>query len=262
MSQQDRNRDLVVEGYRQFEEGKPDLERVSPALKAYVGGQTLGREQWLGFGQMFMSAFPDGRHHFDVAEGAGDWVVLHGHFTGTHKAEFMGIPATGRAVKFSFSMLDKVIDGKLVEHRGDLDSASLMQQLTTPEIDPRGVVERMLAFVDAQDWDEVRALVSPSCKVQVGAFRGGRDEWQWLGEQFYAGFPDGKHHIEDAIVSSDRVCLLGTWTGTHRGTFQGVPATGKKVAFSWTMTYRVADGKIVENRSELDSAGLMQQLTQ
>ncbi len=29
------------------------------------------------------------------------------------------------------TMIDKVVDGKLVEHYGDLDSAGLMHQLTT-----------------------------------------------------------------------------------------------------------------------------------
>jgi predicted ester cyclase len=62
-------------------------------------------------------------------EAAGDFVLSNGYFTGTHTQEFQGIPATGRVVKFSATMIDKIIDGQLVGHYGDFDSAGLMQQL-------------------------------------------------------------------------------------------------------------------------------------
>lgn len=132
MNQQDKNRDLVADVYSNFEQGNfaRCKELVSPACKSYIGGNVLDREQWIGFGQMFMAAFPDGRHVWELAEGAGDYVLLNGYFTGTHTAEFQGIPATGKVVKFSATLIDKVIDGKMVEHRGDFDGAALIQQLT------------------------------------------------------------------------------------------------------------------------------------
>ena len=51
-------------------------------------------------------------------------------FTGTHTGDFQGLPATGRVIKISLTMIDKFVDGQLVEHYGDFDSAGLMQQLT------------------------------------------------------------------------------------------------------------------------------------
>ena len=104
-------------------------ELVSPGVKTYTGGRVLDLAGWLGMAKMFMSAFPDGRHVFEMADAAGDYVLLNGYFTGTHKAEFQGIPATGKVVKCSFTMIDKVLDGKLVEHRSDFDTATFMQQL-------------------------------------------------------------------------------------------------------------------------------------
>jgi predicted ester cyclase len=121
-----------MEVYRSVETGNMDRARelVSPACKSYIGGNVLDREAWAGMGQMFMAAFPDGRHVWELAEAAGDYVLLNGYFTGTHTAEFQGIPATGKVVKFSATVIDKVIDGKMVEHRGDFDGATLIQQLT------------------------------------------------------------------------------------------------------------------------------------
>ena len=48
--------------------------------------------------------------------------------------------------------------------------------------------------------------------------------------------------------------------GTHRGEFQGIPPTGKEVAFSSMKFNRVVDAKVEEHWVELDLFGLMQQL--
>jgi len=131
MTQQSKNRDLALDLYRAID--AQNFERiqalVSPRLQANMAGNKLDFASWEAMGRMFMSAFPDGRHVFDLTEAAGDYVLSHGSFTGTHTGEFHGIPATGKAIKISLTMIDKLIDGKFVEHYGDFDSAGLMQQL-------------------------------------------------------------------------------------------------------------------------------------
>ncbi len=134
MTQQSKNRDLALDLYRAID--ARDFERVegliSARFQARMGGKELDFESWKAMGRMFMAAFPDGRHVFDLTEAAGDFVLSHGHFTGTHTGEFHGIPATGKVITISVTMIDKLIDGKLVDHYGDFDSAGLMQQLTQP----------------------------------------------------------------------------------------------------------------------------------
>ena len=131
MTQQQKNLDVALALYRSVDAQEFDRAQTltSPHVRCYLGGKVLDLPSWIAMGRMFMTAFPDGRHVFDMAEGSGDYVLLHGHFTGTHTQEFQGIPATGRVVKCSFTMIDKLIDGKLVEHRADFDAAGLVQQL-------------------------------------------------------------------------------------------------------------------------------------
>jgi predicted ester cyclase len=125
------NLDLAKELYRSIDSADFDRAQalISPRCQICLGGKQLDLGSWSAFGRMFMTAFPDGRHVFDLMEAAGDFVLSNGYFTGTHTQEFQGIPATGRVVKFSATMIDKIIDGKLVGHYGDFDSAGLMQQL-------------------------------------------------------------------------------------------------------------------------------------
>ena len=51
-----------------------------------------------------------------------------------------------------------------------------------------------------------------------------------------------------------------TWSGTHRGEFMGVPATGKRVSIGVIDIIRVSGGKLVEHWGQMDSMGMMQQI--
>ena len=132
MNQQARNRALALDIYKSVDAQNFDraLQLLSAGYTAHMGGNVLDRDAWAGMGQMFMRAFPDGRHVFELAEAVGDYVLLNGYFTGTHTEEFQGIPATGKVIKISLTMIDRVENDKLVEHRSDFDGAGLIQQLT------------------------------------------------------------------------------------------------------------------------------------
>ncbi|MHA2377092.1 MAG: ester cyclase, partial [Candidatus Thorarchaeota archaeon] len=60
-----------------------------------------------------------------------DKVVARWSAKGTHKGDFMGIPATGKQVAFSGIEIIRIENGKAVEEWEELDRAGLMQQLTS-----------------------------------------------------------------------------------------------------------------------------------
>ena len=66
--------------------------------------------------------------------------------------------------------------------------------------------------------------------------------------------------IDDMMADGDTVAIRYTMRGTHRGSFAGVPATGKAVVAQSMAFYRLAGGKIVEERTQLDMLGVLQQL--
>lgn len=77
---------------------------------------------------------------------------------------------------------------------------------------------------------------------------------------YTSGFPDLQLTTEDIVAEEDRVAIRNTWRGTHHGTFQGLPPTGKQVVFTGTDIFRFVGGKIAEQWADLDALGLMQQL--
>jgi predicted ester cyclase len=74
-------------------------------------------------------AFPDyhGTNEIQIAE--GDMVANRFVFYGTHRGEFMGIGATGREVRFTGLLIDRVVDGKIVENWIEGDLEDLLQQI-------------------------------------------------------------------------------------------------------------------------------------
>jgi steroid delta-isomerase-like uncharacterized protein len=62
------------------------------------------------------------------------------------------------------------------------------------------------------------------------------------------------------VADGDTVAVRYTMTGTHRGDFAGVPPTGKAVVAQSMAFYRLADGKIVEERAQLDMLSVLEQL--
>jgi steroid delta-isomerase-like uncharacterized protein len=76
----------------------------------------------------------------------------------------------------------------------------------------------------------------------------------------WTGFPDLKIEIDELVAEGDKVVWRMTASGTHNGSFQGVPATGKAVKFGGHYSFRIEHGKIVERWSTLDRLGLLAQI--
>lgn len=75
-----------------------------------------------------------------------------------------------------------------------------------------------------------------------------------------AAFPDMHWVADETIAAGEKVVTRFTWTGTHRGTFLGIPATGRPVTVKGVVIDRLSGGKMADSRILMDSLGMMQQL--
>lgn len=76
----------------------------------------------------------------------------------------------------------------------------------------------------------------------------------------HEAFPDMQVTVEDQIAEGDKVVTRWTCRGTHRGEFQGMPPTGKRMTMSGMTIFRIANGKLVEGWNNPDLLGVLQQL--
>ena len=76
----------------------------------------------------------------------------------------------------------------------------------------------------------------------------------------FAAMPDAHVRIDRLVAEGDTVVVEWTNTGTHRGRFMGIPATGKPVSFKGVSIIRYRDSMAIADTRVWDLAGLLRQI--
>ncbi len=108
----------------------------------------------------------------------------------------------------------------------------------------------------------VEELIAPDFlnhEAPPGSNRGPESMRQLI-RMLRTAFPDLHFTIEELVAEGDTVAGRVTMSGTHQGTFQGMPPTGRSFRQAQMHFVRFRDGKGVEHRAVRDDLGLMQQL--
>jgi predicted ester cyclase len=96
-------------------------------------GYPHGREGFKMFRRQVNAAIPD-EHIFIIAVrfDGDDIIEADLDISGTHSAEIMGIPATGRKIRFDVHARGRFVEGKLAERWDQVDFEDIKRQLTRP----------------------------------------------------------------------------------------------------------------------------------
>ena len=73
-------------------------------------------------------------------------------------------------------------------------------------------------------------------------------------------FPDLHHNIKDMVAEGDKVAVRLNVTGTHKGEFQGIPPSGRKLSLDEMAFLTIIDGRITEGWITSDTMNFMQQI--
>jgi len=126
------NKALIRRYFEAVDKGDPDVleeffakDFVSHDPLPGVSGDLKGLKQAF---MLFKRATP-GYHTVDELIAEGDKVVARITGYGTHEADFLGVPRTGKEIKMSGIVIWRIRAGKIVEHWAQNDTLGLMQQL-------------------------------------------------------------------------------------------------------------------------------------
>jgi len=127
------NKELVVRVYEEIDKQNFDfiIEQCVPDARIYGAGsmEPMKPADLKPVFPMWFTAFPDYAHSIDEVIAKGDKVVARMTYSGTHKGDFMGAPATGNTFKYLGIHLWHIKEGKIVEGWVLEDMLFLMQQL-------------------------------------------------------------------------------------------------------------------------------------
>lgn len=87
-----------------------------------------------------------------------------------------------------------------------------------------------------------------------------RDGAKQLVTAFSTAFPDLQHTVDEIIAEGSAVAARWTSRGTHRGEFQGIAATGRRISVSGTTIHHMVEGQIAETWLTFDNLDFLQQL--
>jgi len=135
---------------------------------------------------------------------------------------------------------------------------------TIKEQENKQVVRQFFELLDRHDTESMGQLLvsNTNYSFHIGGHSSTVDwnEHKRLLTGVNNAFPDLHHEIVDMVAEGDKVAIRLNVTGTHKGEFQGIPPTGKKLSLDEMGFISIIDGKIVEGWISADTMGLMQQI--
>ena len=123
--------------------------------------------------------------------------------------------------------------------------------------------KQFLQFINTADENLAQQLISPVAKFYVPGQPEplqGPKGYLMIIAMMRSGFPDIQWTIEDMVTENEKVAVRFTMTGTHQGTFFGVPATGKTITVLAMNFYRLVGNQIIEEYGQPDMLGLLTQI--
>jgi len=154
---------------------------------------------------------------------------------------------------FTFGCQDKEAMAELEEFRAQAEV----------EEQNKALVKRMYEAWEKGDFEAYKEVVAPEYVwylPSISTEPKSREETIEFGKMIRIAFPGFSYSIEELFAVEDRVISRFILRGTHEGEFQGIPATGNKIESSGVMISRIENGKIVEDKEEIDQLGMMMQL--
>ncbi len=245
-----------------------------------------------------LTGFPGIQYTLLTSVADGDAVALRFNVEGVHTGEFRGLAPTGNTITWNHSAFAHVACGRISEMWAEIDQLDRLREFgilaaegpaarmagapsdstATPTMptptdsascalqsphETIAVVDRVRAEVyNAGNFDVMPEIFadgylhgSANGPDAIGIAEGARR----IGG-FVTALPDLEWTFDEVIAEGDRVAARWTTRGTHDGDLLGFAPTGKPVEFTGISFFTVRCGKVVEFQTEMDAAGLLEQV--
>lgn len=119
-------------------------------------------------------------------------------------------------------------------------------------------------YVEEGNFQKLENLMTQDCILNMpnGEAVRGLEKIIDLEKEFHTAFPDLKYETKDQIAEGDELCTRILFSGTHRGIYNGIAPSNKRVEVPAMWICKFTDeGRIKECWSEYDSTTLMNQIT-
>ncbi len=117
---------------------------------------------------------------------------------------------------------------------------------------------------DSGDPEDVLALFADDCifeDVTFGVVAHGKEELRAFANRAFAAVPDFSYGLQSSFATTKWAVIEWVMSGTHRGDFPGIPATGERFsAVRGSTILELEAGKIRRESDYWDAATFMKQV--
>lgn len=129
------------------------------------------------------------------------------------------------------------------------DNAAIIQRLIDEAINRRDLT--VIDQIVAEDYTYIDSA--------YGQLEG-REELKRIINDVHTAFPDLHWTTEEQVEQGDKIVSRFSWTGTHRGEFNGLPATNKIITVNGVAFDHFMGGTMVETHMLRDDLSVLRQL--
>ena len=123
--------------------------------------------------------------------------------------------------------------------------------------------QRFGEAVNGNNLSDLKELIAPDVVDHDPAPYQGKGPEGFISffKTFIAAFPDLTIDVEHMVADEENVSIAYTVTGTHRGEFLGIPATGRQITARGVQIARFnGEARMIERWGSSDQLGILQQL--
>jgi len=111
-----------------------------------------------------------------------------------------------------------------------------------------------------KDLDAVDKYVRPDYIQHNPLVKQGAAGFKEFFSAWFAAAPDWNYTLKKIVAEGNEVWVYGSYSGTLKKEWLGIPGTGQKYAFDAVDIFRIKDGKLAEHWDVMDIYMLFKQL--
>ena len=124
------------------------------------------------------------------------------------------------------------------------------------------IVSQFFELLGRHDTERMEQLILPA---QYSFHPSGMPPLDWNAHKqllaaIIKAFPDLHHGIKEIVAEGDKVAVRLNVTGTHKGEFQGIPPSGRKLSLDEMAFLTIVNERITEGWITSDTMSFMQQI--
>ncbi|MCF6402256.1 ester cyclase [Chitinophaga filiformis] len=141
-----------------------------------------------------------------------------------------------------------------------LVSAMLLSQMTIAQVANKKEVNMQNKEVIRRLYDEAMNKRNTALLPELISAAYDGPDFKQVVTGLTDAFPDAQWIVKDVVAEGNKVVVFQQFQGTHRGTFQHIPATGRRVASDGVVAYELKDGKVIHSETLTNRLGFLQEL--